>query len=211
MSRVLHRLSRRHLIWSTWEDRPRPEILNSLEVVCPDFDGGAIMDMAAAMAELGVKLYIMAADAAILSNWTLNIASYPDGLSSIVDKATARTIVCSGGKLQFGIWVEPATFNPQLCTLLPSIPTERFRPRATCHAGQHNQKINDAFTPQRAHGLRQQPWHPRCMPRAAASHAYMIGLYYVLGALTTGFTVVHREGCASAGGGFDAGRLPAFR
>ncbi|OAA48915.1 hypothetical protein BBO_01960 [Beauveria brongniartii RCEF 3172] len=61
------------------------------------------MDMAAAMAELGVKLYIMATDAAILGDWTLSIASFPDGLSSIVNRATARTIAGFGEKLQFGI------------------------------------------------------------------------------------------------------------
>ncbi|KAM3438084.1 hypothetical protein NHJ13734_004357 [Beauveria thailandica] len=47
--------------------------------------------------------------------------------------------------------------------------------------------------------------------RAAASHAYMLGLHYLLGALTAGFTVILREGCASAGGRFDTGRLPYFR
>ncbi|KAM3562976.1 hypothetical protein MY1884_001521 [Beauveria asiatica] len=78
------------------------------------------MDMAAVMAELGVKLYIKSTDAAILGNWTLNIASFLDGLSRIVDRATADTIAGFGETLQFGIWVEPATFNPQLCTLLPS-------------------------------------------------------------------------------------------
>ncbi|KAM3513790.1 hypothetical protein MY11210_002603 [Beauveria gryllotalpidicola] len=56
----------------------------------------------------------------------------------------------------------------------------------------------------------QQPRHPRCMPSAAAFRAYMLGLYYVLGTLTAGFTVVLWEGCASAGGRFDAGRLPYF-
>ncbi|KAM3446741.1 hypothetical protein MY3296_009384 [Beauveria thailandica] len=49
------------------------------------------------------------------------------------------------------------------------------------------------------------------MPRAAASHAYMLGLHYLLAALTAGFTVILREGCASAGGRFDTGRLPYFR
>ncbi|KAM3559275.1 hypothetical protein ARSEF4850_004206 [Beauveria asiatica] len=78
------------------------------------------MDMAAVMAELGVKLYIKSTDAAILGNWTLNIASFLDGLSRIVDRATADTIAGFGETLQFGIWVEPATFHPQLCTLLPS-------------------------------------------------------------------------------------------
>ncbi|KAM3446739.1 hypothetical protein MY3296_009382 [Beauveria thailandica] len=78
------------------------------------------MDMAAVMAELGVKLYIKATDAAILGDWTLNMASFSDSLNRIVDRATADTIAGFGEALQFGTWVELATFNPQLCTLLPS-------------------------------------------------------------------------------------------
>lgn len=237
MSRALHRLYRDHLIRSAWVDRPRPVLLNSWEGVYFDFDGEAIVDMAAATAELGVKLFVMddgwfggkhprTSDHAGLGDWTPNPARFPDGLKSVVDRATALKVAGSEEMLKFGIWVEPEMVNPK-SELFEAHPDWALQANGYPLTETRYQLVlnlalpvvQDFIISSMTTLLRSAPisyvkWdnnrgiHETASP--AVFHAYMLGLYRVLGTLTTSFPDILWEGCASGGGRFDAGMLPYF-
>lgn len=238
MSRRLHRLYRRHLIRSSFVDQPRPVLLNSWEGVYFDFDGDTIVEMASATANLGVKLFVMddgwfgaknprTSDHAGLGDWTPNPARFPDGLKSVVDKATALSVAGSDEKLKFGIWVEPEMVNPKL-ELFDKHPDWVLQADGFSLTEAHNQlvlnlalpTVQDFIIDSMTALLRSAPisyikWdnnrgiHETSAP--TVFHAYMLSLYRVLGDLTTQFPPnVLWEGCASGGGRFDAGMLPYF-
>lgn len=237
MSRRLHRLYRRHLIRSSFVDQPRPVLLNSWEGVYFDFDGDTIVEMASATADLGVKLFVMddgwfgakyprTSDHAGLGDWTPNPARFPDGLKSVVERATALNVAGSDEKLKFGIWVEPEMVNPK-SELFDKHPDWALQADGYPLTEARNQlvlnlalpAVQDFIIDSMTALLRSAPisyvkWdnnrgiHETSAP--TVFHAYMLGLYRVLGDLTTRFPDVLWEGCASGGGRFDAGMLPYF-
>ncbi|OAA70278.1 Glycoside hydrolase, family 36 [Cordyceps fumosorosea ARSEF 2679] len=237
MSRALHRLHRRHLMRGPWRDRPRPVLLNGWEGVYFDFDGEAIVGMAAAAADLGVKLFVMddgwfgvkhprTSDGAGLGDWTPNPARFPDGLKSVVDRATTLAVTGSDEKLKFGIWVEPEMVNPR-SELFESHPDWVLQADGYPRTEARNQLVLNLALPAvqdfiidsittllRSAPISYVKWdnnrgiHETASP--AAFHAYLLGLYRVLDTLTTSFPDVLWEGCASGGGRFDAGMLPYF-
>ncbi|KAJ6783068.1 hypothetical protein PWT90_09873 [Aphanocladium album] len=241
MSRRLHRLYRRHLVRSPWGGKPRPVLLNSWEGVYFDFDGESIVDMAAATAALGVKLFVMddgwfggkyprTSDRAGLGDWTPNPARFPDGLKSVVNRVTALPVAGSDGggteKLKFGIWVEPEMVSPrsELFEAHPDwalqadgypLTETRYQLVLNLALSAVQDHIIDTMTALlESAPISYVKWdnnrgiHETSSP--AVFHAYMLGLYRVLGTLTARFPDVLWEGCASGGGRFDAGMLPYF-
>lgn len=239
MSRRLHKLYHRHLIRSTFVDQPRPVLLNSWEGVYFDFDDKKILELARGTADLGIKLFVMddgwfgvkyprVNDGAGLGDWTPNPERFPHGLKSVVEEAITFPVAGtdSTDKLKFGIWVEPEMVNPK-SELFDAHPDWVLQSEGYALTEARNQlvlnlslpAVQDYIIDSMSALLRSAPisyvkWDNNRgiheTPAPHLFHAYMLGLYRVLHALTTSFPDVLWEGCASGGGRFDAGMLPYF-
>jgi alpha-galactosidase len=162
-----------------------------------------------------------------LGDWTPNPKKFPDGLRPFVaeiDNITVSETSEAGNKttpMKFGIWVEPEMVNPESDLYLA-------HPDWVLHAGSQNrtlqrsQLILNVGLPEvqeymisvieqllDSAPIAYVKWDNNRgmheLPSPAADHAYMLGLYRVLGHLTAAHPEVLWEGCASGGGRFDPG------
>lgn len=234
MSRSLHRLYRNHLSRSEWTHKTRPTLLNSWEGMYFDFEAEKLYRKAKDCAEIGIKLYVMddgwfgvkhprTSDNAGLGDWVPNPDRFPDGLKSLVDRATSLPVRGTDKNLQFGLWVEPEMVNPE---------SELYEahPDWVLYAGNHkrteqrNQLVLDLSRPEVQDYIIEKigavlasadisfvKWdNNRAMhelPSPSTAHAYMLGLYRVIDSLTRRFPHILWDGCASGGGRFDPGLL----
>ncbi|KKK21427.1 putative melibiase [Aspergillus ochraceoroseus] len=237
MSRSFHRLYRNHLMKSKFATDNRPVLLNSWEGLYFDIDKRSMYHLAEESAALGVKLLVMddgwfgdkyprISDTAGLGDWVPNPARFPEGLAPLVNKITSLKVTGSSTNLRFGIWVEPEMVNRN-STLYQE------HPDWVLHAGQYprteqrNQLVLNLALPEvqnfiidsisdilKCADITYVKWdHNRGigeMPSPSTNHAYMLGMYHVLHALTSRFPDILWEGCASGGGRFDPGILQFF-
>lgn len=236
MSRALHGLYRNHLMKSKFVRENRPVLLNSWEGLYFDINHRSIYEMAKDSAALGVKLFVMddgwfgkdyprVSDAAGLGDWVPNPERFPTGLATLVDDITALGVTDSE-KLCFGIWVEPEMVNPKsnLYCAHPdwvlsagAYPRTEFRNQLILNLALLEVQdyiiacLSNILTSAKISYVK---WdHNRSMteiPSPSAAHAYILGLYRVLDTLTTRFSDILFEGCASGGGRFDPGILQFF-
>ncbi|KAI9373928.1 Melibiase-domain-containing protein [Aspergillus egyptiacus] len=237
MSRALHRLYRKHLMTSKFATAERPPLLNSWEGVYFDFNQSTIYTMAEDTAALGIRLFVMddgwfgdeyprVSDNAGLGDWIPNPDRFPDGLSPLVDAATALPVNGISETLRFGIWVEPEMVNAN-SSLYHDHPDWVLHAGAYPRTETRNQLVLNLALPEvqdylisfMTRLLDSAPFsyvkwdNNRGMheiPSPSTAHAYMLGLYRVLSTLTTRFPDVLFEGCASGGGRFDPGILHYF-
>lgn len=175
------------------------------------------------------KKYPRNGDSAGLGDWQVNEDKLKGGLNSLVQRITSSTTT-SGEPLKFGLWVEPEHCNPT---------SEVFEqhPEWTLHAKANGQVytriqqrfqhvLNLALVEVQDHlikvigeviastGISYVKWDSnKAMDQMAdpsTAHAYILGLYRVLGNLTQRFPDILWEGCASGGGRFDPGLLYYF-
>lgn len=237
MSRSLHRLYRNHLIKSKFATSDRPTLLNSWEGLVFDYNESRIYDLAKESADVGAKLFVLddgwfgdeyprVDDTAGLGDWVPNPERFPNGLEPLVYNITHLTAANTSTNLRFGIWVEPEMVNPN-STLYHK------HPDWALHAGRYprtegrSQLVLNLALPEvqdfiieavsnilKSADITYVKWDNNRaihqLPSPATAHAYMLGLYRVLGELTTRFPDVLWEGCASGGGRFDAGILHYF-
>jgi alpha-galactosidase len=230
MSRCFHKLFRNHLSRSTWTKKPRPTLLNNWEATYFDFNAESLVPIAEKAADLGVKLFVMddgwfggkharVDDHRGLGDWFPNKERFPQGLKPFVDKVNGL----QGGKMGFGIWVEPEMVNAK---------SELYEqhPDWILHANNHDRtehrnqlvlnvglkEVQDyiiGFMTEllSSANITYVKWdnnrYMHEIPQPSAVHRYMLGLYRILDTLTTQFPDVLWEGCASGGGRFDAGIL----
>ena len=237
MSRKFHSVFRQHLIRSPFVDKPRPALLNCWEGVNYDFDQAKIIEMARETAELGLKLFIMddgwfgvkhprVNDHAGLGDWEPNPARFPKGLAPAIKEATQFQVAGSQEKLKFGLWVEPEMISPKSelfeqhpdwVLKAPAYPSTECRYQLVLNLALP--EVQDYIITSISKILSDSPisyikWdNNRGMHEVASPsnyHAYILGLYRVLDALTSRFPEVLWEGCASGGGRFDPGILHYF-
>lgn len=172
-------------------------------------------------------------DDAGLGDWQANPVRFPDGLKSIGDKITKLDVsetLQSGEetsrKMQFGIWVEPEMVN-RSSTLFGEHPDWVLSAKGYPHTETRQQLVLNVALPDVqefiiesiSQILQSAPitfvkWDNNRgiheSPSPHNYHAYILGLYRVLGELTSRFPNVIWEGCASGGGRFDPGILHYF-
>ena len=236
-SRQLHRLQRYHLMRGPTALRDRTVLLNSWEGLYFDFDQDKILHMAKATADLGVKLFVLddgwfgekyprVDDHAGLGDWVANPKRFPDGMPPFIEKVTDLTVKGTNDKLKFGLWVEPEMVNPKskLYDDHPdwvmhcgNYPRTEARTQLVLNLSipQVQDYIIDCLTKILSTAKisyikwdNNRAFHE--IPHPSVAYNYIVGLYRVLGTLTTRFPEVQWEGCASGGGRFDSGLLPYF-
>ena len=108
MSRIFHRLYRKHLIRGKWKDIKRPLLINNWEATGMDFTGEQLVTFAERAKELGIEMLVMDdgwfgdrnSDRSGLGDWQVNEEKLGGTLAEFVNKINALGI-------KFGIWYEP--------------------------------------------------------------------------------------------------------
>lgn len=216
---------------SEWTMKTRPVLLNNWEATYFDFDADLLTKIAKEASGFGVKLFVMddgwfgvkyprTDDSHGLGDWIINPKRFPDGLATFVDGINK---LGDRKGMHFGIWVEPEMVNAQ---------SELYEkhPDWVLHSGTYDRTeqrqqlvldlsrtevqdyIIDSITALlTSANISYVKWDMNRgmheMTRPSTAHAYILGLYRVLEALTTKFPKILWEGCASGGGRFDAGIL----
>lgn len=233
MSRSFHRLYREHLCRSTYTAKPRPVLLNSWEAVFCDFDADSLLDIAKSSAQLDVKLFVLddgwfgnkhprVNTRAGLGDWVPNAKRFPLGFSHFVDQVTSLQTP-TGGRMHFGLWVEPEMLNPASDLyeahpdwVLHSGTHERSEKRWQLVLDLSRREVQDYILESmtsllRSADIRYIKWDCNRgineLASPAVAHDYILGLYRILEILNERFPEVLFEGCASGGGRFDAGIL----
>lgn len=110
MSRTLHRYQREHILPSASK---RKVLYNSWEATTFDVHADEQIELAKKAAKMGVERFVVDdgwfgqrnSDRAGLGDWHVNPDKFPDGLEALI-----REVSVLG--MDFGIWVEPESVNP---------------------------------------------------------------------------------------------------
>lgn len=110
MSRGMHRFVRKHIMPA---GRLRPVLYNSWEATTFDVRADEQKKLADRAAQIGCELFVVDdgwfgerhSDNAGLGDWTVNPQKFPGGLKELIDHV-------KGHGMEFGIWVEPESVNP---------------------------------------------------------------------------------------------------
>ncbi|WP_309119998.1 alpha-galactosidase [Paenibacillus sp.] len=110
MSRTLHRYQREHVLPSR---ALRKVLYNSWEATTFDVTAAGQIELARKAASLGVERFVVDdgwfgerhSDRAGLGDWTVNPEKFPNGLGALIEEVHRLG-------MDFGIWVEPESVNP---------------------------------------------------------------------------------------------------
>ncbi|MBW5449294.1 alpha-galactosidase [Cohnella sp. CFH 77786] len=232
MSRTYHRLYRTRLCRGTHRDKPRPILVNNWEATYFNFNADKIESIAKAGAELGIELFVLDDgwfgkrdnDHSSLGDWVVDRKKLPNGLRDLAERVNAAG-------LQFGLWFEPEMVSPDsdLYRAHPDwclhVPGRRRTPArrqlildlsrqdvrdylygalsdifSTCpisyvkwDMNRNMSEIGSALLPEDR--------------QTETAHRYMLGLYELLGRITSAYPHILFESCSGGGGRFDPGLL----
>jgi len=230
VSHHFHDFVNAHIVPAYWAGRERPVLLNNWEGTFFDFNERKLLDLARGAADLGVELFVLDDgwfggrddDHAGLGDYDVNRSKLPSGLKGLGDKIKALG-------LDFGLWFEPEMVNedselfrahPEWAVRSPGrrhtlgrnqlvldLTNEAVQDYVIDSVGEildgapityvkwdMNRHISDAYSP----GLDDQ---------GRFFHAYILGLYRVLGSIFGPRPHILLESCSSGGNRFDLGML----
>lgn len=235
LSDNFHRIIREHICRGSYSLKRRPVLLNSWEALIYDFDYDKLMSLADAASDCGIEMLVLDdgwfgkrnTDDCSLGDWVPNEKKLGGTLANLAAGVNERG-------LKFGLWFEPEMIsrdsdlyraNPDWCLQCPG------RTPAECR----NQLVLDMSRPEvceylynsisavlSSANIEYVKWdmnrpltdvYSAKLPpdrQGELYHRYVLGLYGLLDRLTTDFSNVLFEGCASGGGRFDAGMLYYF-
>ncbi len=232
MSRIFHRLYRKHLIRGKWKDIKRPLLINNWEATGMDFDGDKIVSFAKKAAELGVDMIVMDDgwfgnrfdDRRALGDWYVNEEKLGGTLKQLVERINALG-------LKFGIWFEPEMISrdsdlyrahPDWCIHVPN--REKSIARYQYVIDFSRQDVRD-YIFDRMYAVLSSckvdyvKWdfnrnlseigsaaYPADKQKEIA-HRFVLGTYEVMDRLTKAFPDMLMENCSGGGGRFDPGML----
>ncbi|MGI5170250.1 alpha-galactosidase [Spirillospora sp. CA-253888] len=220
-SRAWHAHIRRHVLPSP--ERVRPVVYNSWEATGFDFDLPRQLRLAERAARLGAEVFVLddgwfagrRSDTAGLGDWWPDPDRFPDGLDPLIRRVR-------GLGMEFGLWVEPESVNPDsdLFRTRPDWVLGRpDRPRTT----ERNQYLLDFGRPEVAewaftwldellsgHDIGFLKWDMNRPVTEADDRdwlPYVRNLYAVIDRLRAAHPHVYLETCAGGGGRVDIGML----
>ena len=231
MSRGLHRFIREHIVRGTWKHRPRPVLVNSWESLYFRFHHRELIKLAKQGKELGAELFVLDdgwfgkrdSDTCSLGDWNIiHQKKLPKGLKGLADE------ICELG-MQFGLWVEPemVSEDSELYRAHPDWILGRReqaigRNQYILDLGRQDVQdhligtLSEVFS---SASISYVKWdmnriitdsYSAALPpdrQGESRHRYVLGLYRVLGALTSRFPHILFEACASGGNRTDPGML----
>ncbi len=232
LSRLYHKLYRRHLCRGKYRDIPRPVLINNWEATYFDFTGDKIYEIARQAKELGVEMLVLDdgwfgkrdTDFSGLGDWKANERKLGDTLKSLVDRI-------NGLGMKFGIWVEPEMVSED-SELYKAHPDWAFAIPGRKPVRGRSQLVLDFSRPEVVDAIYNQisavldsanieylKWDmnrsisdvysvtAEADRQGEISHRYVLGLYDFLERLHGNYPDLLIEGCSGGGGRFDAGML----
>ena len=227
-----HAFVNRYIIRGVWKDRERPILINSWETSYFDLSEEKLLALADQASSLGFELFVLddgwfssrRDDKRGLGDWYVSKEVFPHGLASF-----SRKIKSKG--LMFGLWVEPEMVNqdsdlyrrhpewvvsipgrtpcvtrhqylldlshPDVRAYLFDVLSEVFTQADVDYVKwDFNRTITDYYS-----------LNPEMNCMGEFMHRYILGLYELLGRITTRFENVLFESCASGGNRYDLGML----
>ncbi|WP_026885850.1 alpha-galactosidase [Clostridium beijerinckii] len=235
MSRTYHKLYRERLCRGKYQFEERPILINNWEATYFDFTTEKIEEIAMAGKEFGMELFVLDdgwfgkrdSDNCSLGDWVVDKRKLPDGLDSLVNKITDKGI-------RFGLWFEPEMVSPDSdlyrahpdwCIHVPNREPKQSRAqRSQLVLDLSREDVCDEVIKMLSNILESAPisyvkWDMNrgisdlgsarlsSNKQMEISHRYVLGLYYILETITSKFSEVLFESCASGGGRFDPGML----
>lgn len=232
MSHTFHNLYRKRLCRGTHRDKERPILINNWEATYFDFNEDSIKGIAQEAKELGVELFVLDDgwfgkrddDTSSLGDWFVDRKKLPSGLDKL-----AKDINEMG--LKFGLWFEPEMISPDSelyrkhpdwCIHVPGRDRSLgryqsmldFSRKEVCQA--IIQMLTDILSRSEISYVK---WDMNrfmsevgsaalCPERQReTAHRYILGVYSVMEEITSRFSDILFESCASGGGRFDPGML----
>lgn len=232
MSRVYHKLYRKHLCRGEWADRERPILVNNWEATYFNFDDEKLVAIAEDAAKCGIEMLVMDDgwfgirndDRSSLGDWFVNEDKIRCGLGKLVEKVNALG-------LKFGIWFEPEMISP-VSKLYEAHPEWALKTTGRPMSISRSQYVLDMTREDvrdylfdtisgvlSSANIEYVKWDfNRNLTEAGSAllpaerggeifHRYVLGLYDLLDRLTTAFPHILLEGCSSGGGRFDPAML----
>ncbi len=232
MSRIFHRLYRKHLIRGEWKDIKRPLLINNWEATGMDFTGDKLVTFAERAKELGIEMLVMDdgwfgdrnSDRSGLGDWQVNEEKLGGSLAEFVGKIKAMGI-------KFGIWYEPEMISrdsnlyrahPDWCLHVPN--REKSIARHQYVLDYSRQDVRDYVFGEMYKVLSSceidyLKWDfnrnltevgSAALPadrQKEVFHRFVLGTYDVMDRLTKAFPHMLIENCSGGGGRFDPGML----
>lgn len=232
LSQNFHHIIRNHVCRGTYQLSSRPVLINNWEATYFDFNEEKILNIARQASKLGIDMMVLDDgwfgkrddDCSGLGDWFVNEKKLNGGLKALVEKINAMG-------MKFGLWFEPEMIsedsdlyrnhsdwaiqipgrkpmrsryqlvldmsNPEVVDYLYGVMSAILRENHIEYVKwDMNRSISDWYTATLSRGRQME------MP-----HRYVLGLYELLGKLTSEFPDVLFEGCSGGGGRFDAGMM----
>lgn len=224
MTREYHDVYRNHLMRSKWTHQPRPILLNNWEGTYFDFTEDKLVSMAQKAHEAGIELFVLDDgwfgkrnnDRCSLGDWKVNMDKLPSGIDGL-----AKKINHIG--MKFGLWFEPEMISPD-SELYKAHPDWAVKVQERPPVESRNQLVLDLSRDEvcdyiinavsavlSSANIEYVKWDMNRqitdMPRLGYNHAYVLGYYKVMSAITSAFPHILFEGCSAGGARFDPGVL----
>ena len=221
VSRAMHGFVNRSIIPQYWQFRERPVLYNSWEGCMFDFNRSRLLDLAGRAKKLGCELFVLDDgwfgkrnnDTAGLGDYDVNRKKLPGGLKALADRINDIG-------MEFGLWFEPEAVNPDSdlyrahpdWTLTDALPDiygrnelllDLTKPEVRDYIVQSVSAVLDSAN------ITYVKWdmNRNSIALGAKAHAYVLGLYDVLGRIFGSRPQILLESCASGGNRFDLGML----
>lgn len=221
MSQRMHRFVLEHIVPPYWREKPRPVLFNDWEGLMFDFDQRKLMSLATDAKELGCELFVLDDgwfgkrndDKAGLGDYQVNKKKLPAGITGLAEKIT-------GLGLEFGLWFEPESVNPD-SDLYRAHPdwalTDEFAPVYGRHQlllDLTRQEVQDYIVENITSILDSAKisyvkWdmNRHSVALGEKAHRYILGLYAVMKRIFGPRPQILLETCSSGGNRFDLGML----
>ena len=229
MTQNSHQFITKHLIRSSFVNKPRPVLINNWEATYFDFTEEKILQLAQVASRVGIELFVLDDgwfgkrnnDESSLGDWKVNLDKLPNGLSGLAERINELG-------MKFGLWFEPemVSLDSSLYREHPdwAIHTEGRSPiysREQLVLDLTKQEVCDYIIDSvssilESANISYVKWDMNRnitnIPKGLANdhlfefhHRYMLGLYHVLEELTKNFPNVLFESCSGGGGRNDLG------
>lgn len=229
MTQNSHHFITKHLIRSSFVNKPRPVLINNWEATYFEFTEEKILQLAQVASRAGIELFVLDDgwfgkrnnDESSLGDWNVNLDKLPNGLNGLAERINELG-------MKFGLWFEPEmiSIDSDLYREHPdwAIRTEGRLPiysREQLVLDLTKQEVCDYIIDSissilESANITYVKWDMNRnitnIPEGLANdqrfefnHRYMLGLYCVLDHLTKRFPDILFESCAGGGGRNDLG------
>ncbi|HEM3623986.1 TPA: alpha-galactosidase [Streptococcus suis] len=229
MTQNSHHFITKHLIRSSFVNKPRPILINNWEATYFEFTEEKILQLAQVASRAGIELFVLDDgwfgkrnnDESSLGDWKVNLDKLPNGLNGLAERINELG-------MKFGLWFEPEmiSIDSDLYREHPdwAIHTEGRLPiysREQLVLDLTKQEVCDYIIDSvssilESANISYVKWDMNrnitSIPEGLANdqrfefhHRYMLGLYSVLDHLTKRFPDILFESCAGGGGRNDLG------